>query len=169
MKKILLAGFAKESIVDGLGLRYTVFAQGCGHKCKNCHNPGTHARDGGKQYDITEIVSDIMENPLLDGVTFSGGEPFLQANEFFALVKEIKKNVNRGAEFNTWCYSGFTFEELLKKPEAKDLLGEIDVLVDGRFVEKLKSCELKFRGSGNQRIIDCAKSLETGEVVLIET
>jgi anaerobic ribonucleoside-triphosphate reductase activating protein len=168
MSKIRLAGFAKESIADGPGFRYTVFAQGCTHNCKNCHNPHTHDVNGGTLYDISEIVSDIKENPLLDGVTFSGGEPFLQAKEFCVLAKEIKKIASQGTSLDIWCYSGFTFEELVKKSYASELLENIDVLVDGRFVEELKSYELKFRGSSNQRFICCKKSLKAGEVVLFE-
>jgi anaerobic ribonucleoside-triphosphate reductase activating protein len=161
---IRLAGFAKESIVDGTGIRYTVFAQGCRHKCENCHNPHTHDINGGKLYDIAEIAADIKENPLLDGVTFSGGEPFLQAGEFAELARKIKDCTS----LNVWCYSGFVFEELLKNKAATELLSLTDVLVDGKFAGELKSYKLKFRGSSNQRIIDCRKSIETGEVVLIE-
>ena len=164
MKTLRLAGVVRESIVDGPGIRMTVFGQGCPHRCKGCHNPETHDPEGGYISHPENILKAIDQNPLLQGVTFSGGEPFLQAEAFAELGAEIKK---RGLHLVT--YTGYTFEQLLagmENPGWRELLAVTDMLVDGRFVLEERSLNLLFRGSKNQRLIDVPKSLEKGEVVL---
>lgn len=135
----------KESIVDGEGLRYVIFVQGCPHHCKGCHNPQTWRTDKGHAVTIESLLDDIKKNPLLDGVTFSGGEPMLQSEELTKLAKEIKK-----LGINIWCYTGFKYEDI--KESKKEFLKYIDVLVDGKFIEELK-CLGEYYGSSNQRII----------------
>lgn len=165
--EIRIAGTVAESIVDGPGLRYTLFVQGCPHHCEGCHNPQTHDFSGGKLDDTDRILADILENPLLDGVTFSGGEPFCQAKPLAELAVKIKEN-----GLNVIAYSGYTVEQLLANTNETncymELLSQLDYLIDGPFVLSLKSYEAKFRGSTNQRIIDVKKTLESGNVVIAD-
>ena len=167
MAIIRLSGVVKESIVDGPGIRYVIFTQGCPHKCEGCHNPQTHDFDGGYDGDTEQLLSEIKENPLISGVTFSGGEPFCQPEPLTQIAREVHK-----MKKNIVCYSGYTFEELIKvsntKPEILDLLKEVDILIDGKFILEQKSLMLKFRGSKNQRIIDVKKSLEDETIAIIE-
>ena len=162
--EIRIAGTVSESIVDGPGFRYTVFVQGCPHGCPGCHNPQTHDFGGGRLIDTDDLFEECIEDPLNRGVTFSGGEPFCQAAALYGLGTRIKA---RG--LSLWCYSGWTFEELLEKSKREDdvrrLLTIVDVLVDGRFIEDQKSLSLSFRGSGNQRLIDVPASLKAGAAV----
>ncbi len=162
---IRLAGVVRESIVDGPGLRFAVFCQGCPHKCKDCHNEETHDFEGGYDCELSKILDAVDQNPLLDGVTFSGGEPFCQPEAFYNLAKELK---NRN--LNIMAYSGYTYEELLAmdNPAIKYLLSIIDILVEGRFVPEQKDLTLMFRGSTNQRIIDMNLTRQKGEIVLAE-
>ena len=156
-----LAGIAGDSIVDGPGIRTTVFGQGCPHHCPGCHNPETW--EFGCGTDMTEeAVAEIVEqNPLCRGVTFSGGEPFSQAAAFAKLGRMLKE---KGYEVAS--YSGFTFEQLMHgTPEQRELLETLDVLIDGPFVLEERSLELNFRGSRNQRIINVPESLRAGEAV----
>lgn len=150
---IRLHGVVKESIVDGPGNRYVIFVQGCPHRCLGCHNPASHAYDGGKTTTTEKLWKDISKNPLLRGITFSGGEPFLWGHEL-ALIAE--KAIAAGLDIMT--YSGFTYEQLLKKcetePSVKELLSKTNYLVDGRFILSERDLDLKFRGSRNQRILD---------------
>lgn len=161
---IRLFGTANDSIVDGPGIRYAVFVQGCPHNCKGCHNPGSHDFEGGYLKNIDELAAEIKKNPLLDGVTFSGGEPFCSAKELSYLADVLQMDV--------FCYSGYLFEELVSGADDKncwmDLLTRITYLVDGRFEEDKKSYDLLFKGSSNQRIIDVKKSLESGETIIAE-
>ena len=163
MKRLRISGIVNDSIVDGPGLRFTIFTQGCPHHCPGCHNPQTHPLKGGKKISIKKLYKKIKENGLLCGVTFSGGEPFLQAKTLLPLAKKLRED---GIEIA--AYTGFLFEELLggKVPEGKELLSQLDVLIDGKFVQKLKSLDLAFKGSSNQRTIDVQKSLEKGKAVL---
>ena len=166
MKTLRLAGVMRESIVDGPGIRMTIFGQGCPHRCKGCHNPETHDPAGGYISHPENIIKAIEQNPLLQGITFSGGEPFFQAEAFAQLGAEIKK---KGLHITT--YSGYTFEQLLDgakqgTPGWAELLAVTDLLVDGKFVLEERSLNLLFRGSKNQRLIDVKKSLEKGEPVL---
>lgn len=167
MKDLRLAGVVRESIVDGPGMRMTIFAQGCPHHCVGCHNPATHSFDGGYISHPENILKAIDQNPLLSGVTFSGGEPFVQAEAFAELAERIHE---RG--LNIVAYTGFTYEQLLgsfeKFPDRKKLLEQTDYLIDGRFELELRTLNLRFRGSKNQRIIDVKKSLQSGEVVQTE-
>lgn len=151
-KQLRLSGVAKQSIVDGKGIRYTIFTQGCPHYCKGCHNEQTHDFSGGYDQTIEGIIQDIKSNPLICGVTLSGGEPFCQAEQLIELVQEVKKLGK-----NVWAYSGYTYEELSNniQPYSSDLLNLVDVLVDGKFELDKRDLTLLFRGSSNQRIIDC--------------
>ena len=156
-----LSGIVSDSIVDGPGIRTTIFSQGCPHHCKGCHNPETWAFGCGTQVPVEAIVDIVKSNPLCRGVTFSGGEPFSQAAGFAKLAKLLKE---KGYEVAS--YSGFTFEELLEgSEEQKNLLENIDILIDGRFILAEKSLEIAFRGSRNQRILDVRKSLAEGRAV----
>ena len=164
--KLRLFGTANDSIVDGPGIRYTVFVQGCMHNCKGCHNPGSHDIDGGYEKDVLEIFSEISKNPLLDGVTFSGGEPFLQAKALYELAKLVKEK-----NLNIYIYSGFTFEQLIfganDENGWRELLEISDVLIDGKFEEDKKHYTLVFKGSENQRIIDIKESLRADKAIVI--
>lgn len=166
-KKIRLAAILKESLVNGPGLRRVLFSQGCPHNCKGCFSPHTHSYTDGVLIDMDDIIEDIRKNPLLKGVTFSGGEPLEQADKFAYIAKEVKK-----MGLNIWCYTGYTFEYILenqyKRKGWSELLKYIDVLVDGKFEEDKKEEGLKFRGSSNQRIIDIKESIESLEVVALD-
>ena len=144
---IRIAGIIPESFVDGEGIRYAVFMQGCTRHCEGCQNPATHALDGGKIMDTAEIIAAIKRNPLLAGITLTGGEPLLQIPAATELAKATKK-----LGLNVWCYTGFVFEEI--PAAAQELLNFVDVLVDGPFILSQRDLELDFRGSRNQRIIN---------------
>ena len=165
MPKLRLAGIIRESIVDGPGIRMTVFTQGCPHHCEGCHNEQTWDFSGGFDSSTERILEEAKKDPILRGLTFSGGEPFCQAKALASLAKEAKE-----LGLDIFCYTGYTFEKLYSDfsshPEYKELLLQCDWLVDGPFVKSERSLLLKFRGSKNQRILDVKKSLETGEVVL---
>lgn len=161
-----IAGTVNDSIVDGDGIRFTIFTQGCPHDCKGCHNPQTHDFKSGELVEIITLLEKIKSNPLLDGVTFSGGEPFCQAETLAKLGAAIKS-----LGLNIVTYTGYTFEELYKNYDKNGwgkLLEVTDFLIDGKFVLELRNWQIKFRGSSNQRYIDCKKSLEQGRVVEIE-
>ena len=159
-REIRLAGCINESIVDGPGIRMVLFAQGCNHHCPGCHNPETHSFTGGTLTRIEEIITQVKKNPLLDGITISGGEPFEQAEAFSLLAVQIKQMA-----LNVVTYTGYTFEYLLEKSEENpgwlELLDATDLLVDGCFEIEKRNLLLKFRGSDNQRIIDVKKTRET--------
>ncbi|WP_010293880.1 anaerobic ribonucleoside-triphosphate reductase activating protein [Clostridium senegalense] len=163
-EKVNLAGIIHESLNNGPGIRRVLFAQGCKHNCKECFNPHTHGFGCGTDYKLDTIVEDINRNPLISGVTFSGGDPLEQANAFAKIAKEIKKT-NK----NVWCYTGYTFEYIVKNfeknPDWNELLNNIDVLVDGKFDQSKKDDDLKYRGSSNQRIINVKESLNKNKVV----
>lgn len=159
--KIRLAGIVNDSIVDGPGLRMTIFTQGCPHHCPGCHNPQSHDFKGGEDRDTDDILKMVSENPLLDGITLSGGEPFAQPEACLELAKGAHK-----MGLNVWSYSGYTFEQLLERSDAcRELLRNIDVLVDGPFKIELRTLEALFRGSSNQRILDVPLSLKEGKAV----
>ncbi len=167
MKNLRIAGVVNESIVDGKGIRYTIFVQGCPHHCEGCHNPQTHDFSGGNEITIQQLLKDIQKDPLLSGVTFSGGEPFCQPEALAALGKEIK-----ALGLDITIYSGYTFEELWlmseKNKAIRELLEIADILIDGKFILEQKSLMLKFRGSKNQRIIDVPKSITAGKAIETE-
>jgi anaerobic ribonucleoside-triphosphate reductase activating protein len=163
---IRLAGVNDDSIVDGHGIRYTIFVQGCPHHCEGCHNPQTHNFEGGTITSTDTLLQNIEENPLLDGVTFSGGEPFCQAKALAYLGDSIKK-LNKNLDIIT--YTGYTFEYLLSHATPTngylELLKVSDMLVDGKFEKDKQSYDLVFKGSSNQRFIDCKNSLQHRKAV----
>lgn len=163
-----IAGLVSDSIVDGPGMRYTVFVQGCPHHCEGCHNPQTWDFGGGRTGSVDEIYEQIIKNPMLDGVTFSGGEPFCQCHALSVLADKIRSF--KGNKLNIMAYTGYEFEYLISHASAEngymELLSRLDYLVDGPFILSKKSYELKFMGSSNQRYIDVQKSLAEKKVVL---
>ena len=162
---IRLAGIESQSIVDGKGIRYVIFTQGCTHNCNGCHNPDTHDIHGGSLVKVDDIIDDIKntrDRELLTGVTFSGGDPVLQAKQLLPIAECVK---DMGMDL--WMYTGYTFENLMKQGgSVKELLKYVDVLVDGKYEEELKTLDKPFIGSSNQRIIDVKESIKGGEVVL---
>jgi anaerobic ribonucleoside-triphosphate reductase activating protein len=150
----------EDTMVDGHGFRTSIYCAGCNHQCPGCHNPQSWSFDGGREMTTEEIMKIIVADPYAN-VTFSGGDPMYQATGFLELAREIHKRTNK----DIWCYTGFTFESLIN-PEQRELLEQIDVLVDGPFIEKLRDTDLLFRGSSNQRLIDVQSSLYEGRVVL---
>ena len=160
--KIRLATYLEpDSIVDGEGIRTVVWTQGCSHNCEGCHNPSTHDFKGGFEVDTDEIINDLNKIEFQRGITFSGGDPMFQAEACNAIAVAAKAK-----GLNVWCYTGFTFEELLNNLKTLEFLKNIDVLVDGKFILKQRSLNLDFRGSKNQRIIDVPKSLKENKVIL---
>lgn len=159
---IRIAGTVDDSIVDGPGYRYTIFTQGCPHRCPGCHNPETHDFAGGKTVDTAAIIDQFKANPLLDGITLSGGDPLCQPEPCLELAQAA-----RAAGLSVWAYTGYTWEKLLEEndPARMALLKAIDVLVDGPFILAQRSLALKFCGSRNQRLIDVQKTLAAGEIV----
>ncbi len=163
MAKLKISGVVNDSIVDGPGLRLTIFTQGCPHHCEGCHNPQTHPFKGGKSYPLRKFKKDILSSPLLYGVTFSGGDPFSQAKALIPYAKFVKE---QGLELA--CYTGFLFEQLASGsvPYGKELLSFVDILIDGKFVLSQKSLNLRFKGSKNQRTIDVQTSLKENKPIL---
>ena len=162
---IYLSGIQGDSIVDGPGIRTTFFCQGCPHHCPGCHNPETWPFEGSTPMETEALVDIVTSNPLCRGVTFSGGEPFAQAEGYLELAKALKE---KGYEIAS--YSGYTFEQLLSGTAAqKALLTQLDVLIDGPFILAERSLETPFRGSKNQRVLDVPKSLAAGEAVWVTT
>ena len=158
-----IAGYIQDSIVDGPGLRFVLFAQGCCHGCKGCQNPETHDIAGGHEESAWDIISAMLGNPLTDGLTLSGGEPFLQTEDCIAIAAAAKD-----AGLNVWCYTGYELEQLMDDCKHRRLLDYIDVLVDGRFILERRTLNLPWRGSANQRLLNVSKSLETGAAVLYD-
>ena len=159
-------GLNKNDIANGEGVRVSLFVSGCRNHCKGCHNPQTHDFEGGTVTTTDELLEKIKNNPLLDGVTFSGGEPFCQSEALAVLGREIKK-----LGLNIITYTGYTFEKLYEERSQnhwKDLLEVTDYLIDGPFILEQKDWEIKFRGSSNQRYIDCQDSLKKGTVIETE-
>lgn len=167
MAQIRIAGIVPESVVDGPGFRYTIFTQGCPHNCKGCHNPQTHDFEGGYMVDTDDLFAEMMSDPLIKGITFSGGDPFEQPAPLAELAEKAHSS---GKDIIT--YTGYTYEQLLEKsaenPAVMKLLRETDVLIDGPFILEQRNLELKFRGSTNQRVIDVKKSLESGKIITFE-
>lgn len=160
---VRIAGVVNDSIVDGPGFRLTVFTQGCPHRCPGCHNPQSHDPAGGREETVTSLVEKLKGNPLLDGLTLSGGEPFLQPRPLAALAQEA-----HALHLTVWTYTGYTYEELLSGAAGEDaqlLLAQTDVLVDGRFILAQRTLEAPFRGSANQRLIDVPASQAAGSPV----
>lgn len=157
MKSLLIAKILPETVADGPGWRTSIYSTGCPHRCPGCHNEWTWPIDAGTPMTVDEVFAEILKSE--HNVTFSGGDPMVQAEAFTELAKRIKA-IGR----NIWCYTGFTIEQCLDHPDRRGLLNNVDVLVDGRFVESLKSLDLLFRGSSNQRLIDVQETLRTGVV-----
>lgn len=159
MELYLASKIQKDSIVDGEGLRVVVWFQGCAHKCLGCHNPQTHEFKIGIKTTVEEVANEILSIENHDGITLTGGDPLFQIEAATELAKILKKHRK-----NIWCYTGFAFEEILKKsnnnPLYLEFLKNIDVLVDGRFISEEKSLSLLFRGSRNQRILNVKRSLK---------
>ena len=154
-------------LVNGPGMRRVFFAQGCKHNCEGCFNPETHDFSGGEEKNIDDLIKDVLKNKMIKGITFSGGDPLEQADKFSYMAKAFKKS-----GLNIWCYTGYTFEILLEKMKNEDsireLIENIDVLVDGRFEINNKKEGLRFRGSSNQRIIDVKESLKQEKISILE-
>ena len=157
-------GLVQDSIVDGPGLRFACFVQGCPHGCPGCHNLDSHDPDGGKEMPVEEVAAELLKNPLTDGLTLTGGEPFAQAADCLRLAQTTHSH-----GLTVWSYSGWTFEHLRDEgtPEQKALLKELDVLIDGMFLLEQRTLALPWRGSPNQRVIDVPASLAAGNAVLI--
>lgn len=166
-KLIRLAGIAENSLVNGKGLRKVFFSQGCSHHCEGCFNQHTWEFAGGRMFDMDELVQKVKDEPFLDGVTFSGGDPFQQADKFAYLAKKLHE-----ANINIWAYTGYTFEELMKlaqtNPHIKQMINNVDVVVDGRFMKDKMSENLKYCGSSNQRVIDVKSSLNENKIILFK-
>ncbi|MDR2900621.1 MAG: anaerobic ribonucleoside-triphosphate reductase activating protein [Treponema sp.] len=160
-----IGGIESESIVDGPGFRYVVFVQGCCFSCEGCHNAALQSFEGGREISPEEILASIKANPLLSGLTLSGGEPFTQASACANLAREV-----HAFGLSVITYTGYTWEELTASDRSdwNALIHETDILVDGPFIKELKNIALTFRGSSNQRLIDVKKSLAEGKVVEID-
>lgn len=161
-----LSGYYPESINEGPGVRAVLFISGCTHQCPGCFSPHTWSFRAGVPLDSdkqAELIQDMKGNPLLQGVTLCGGDPFFSAEELAPFVKDIREQL---PHFDVWSYTGFTFEELLGQPNKQALLHLCDVIIDGRFEEKRKDLTLLYRGSSNQRILDVRSSLAAGQAVL---
>ncbi|RUA09369.1 MAG: anaerobic ribonucleoside-triphosphate reductase activating protein [Fusobacteria bacterium] len=156
----------KETISDGFGFRYSIYFSGCEHYCEGCHNQETWKGDIGRLLDkeyMDEIVEEINNNSMLDGITLSGGDPFFRPSELLEFLKEIKSKTNK----NIWSYTGYTYETLLENPIMRECLDYIDVLVDGKFEQINYDPNLYFRGSSNQRIIDVRESLKNKKIITL--
>lgn len=158
-----IAGTVQDSIVDGPGLRFTVFVQGCSRRCPGCQNPQTHNPAGGKAVPVEALAAELDGNPLVDGLSLSGGEPMEQPEGCVLLARAAHR---RG--LNVWCWTGFLFENLITGTAAqRALLREVDVLVNGPFLPEQRTLALPWCGSRNQRVIDVKKSLDTGEIIFL--
>ena len=159
-----LSGITPESFVDGPGLRFVIFTQGCPHHCSHCHNPESWPGDAGKEFSVRQVIRLLKrQKKSKQGITFSGGEPFLQAAELAQLALAARQMA-----LDVVTYTGFTYEQLIKNndPDIKDLLYASDILIDGKYVHELRDIGLQFRGSSNQRIIDVMATKNNGQVVL---
>ena len=158
----LAADLQCDSIVDCEGIRTVIWTQGCPHNCKGCHNPSTHDFSSGYLVDVEDVIEELKQLKNQDGITLSGGDPVCQSEACTEICKAAHE-----LGLNVWCYTGFTFEQMLLNPKHRELLNHIDVLVDGKFILEQKSLDIYFRGSRNQRIIDVPLSLERQQVVLV--
>ena len=164
-EQLRISGVVPESIVDGRGFRFTIFTQGCPHHCPGCHNPQTHDFSGGRMVDTSWLFDELKKDPLLKGVTFSGGEPFCQAG----ILARLAKRIHDETKLDITVYTGWTLEELWAKndPDINALLDQADVLIDGRYIEEQRDLSLLFRGSRNQRLIDMQSTRVSGRPILL--
>lgn len=162
---IRLYGLVTDSIVDGPGFRTAIFVQGCPYHCEGCHNPDSQPFEGGTVWTLDDVEKKFANNPLLSGITLSGGEPAEQA----APCAELARRAHQKG-LNVWTYTGSTLEKLAERakddPALRQLLDETDVLVDGPFILAQRSLELDFCGSKNQRLIDMNETRRQGKIVL---
>ena len=163
MTKLSILDIVEDTTVDGPGFRTTVYCAGCPNRCPGCHNPQSWDIANGNVMEVADILDVILSDPFAD-VTFSGGDPMFQPQGFTELAKAVKQQSGK----NIWCYTGYLFEDIVKNPLQRALLEQVDVLVDGRYIEALRDEQLRFRGSSNQRIIDVQASLEQGKVVVMD-
>lgn len=156
MSKLSIIDIIDGTVVDGPGFRLSMYCAGCSHRCKGCHNPQSWEIGNGKRMSVEELLQIVKASPW--NVTFSGGDPFFQAEGFATLARRIKEETSK----TIWCYTGFTLENLLKEndPNVLELLQNIDVLVDGPFLEEQKDEQLRFRGSANQRILEACEIMD---------
>lgn len=159
--KLSILDIIEDTTVDGPGFRTAIYCAGCPNACPGCHNPESWNIRNGKMMETDEVLAYVLADEFAD-VTFSGGDPMFQADGFAELARKIKANSSK----SIWCYTGYRYEDLLRRPQQAELLRWIDVLVDGGFVETLKDPDLLFRGSSNQRLIDVQQSLASGEIRL---
>lgn len=159
-----LAGEIKHSLVNGPGIRYVVFFQGCPHHCRGCQNPETHDISGGMEADTDDVVERIRMAKFLDGVTLSGGDPLMQPEACGSIARAVHE-----MGLSVWVYTGWKMEDILHDAHKREALRYVDILVDGEFVSALQGGESLFRGSRNQRFIDVQKSLSTNQVVEVRT
>lgn len=164
--KIRLSGIYKNSIVDGPGIRYAIYTQGCQHQCPGCHNPGTHDIQGGYFNETTDVINDVLKYPLIKGITISGGEPFLQIEAVLEITNTFYGHKD------IMIYTGFDYDFLLEKAKRDEkldqLLHTVDYIVDGKFIQALRDLSLTYRGSSNQRIIDVKQTRIKKEIILKE-
>lgn len=164
--KIRLSGIYKNSIVDGPGIRYAIYTQGCQHQCPGCHNPGTHDILGGYLNKTTDVINDVLKYPLIKGITISGGEPFLQIEAVLEITNTFYGHKD------IMIYTGFDYDFLLEKAKRDEkldqLLHTVDYIVDGKFIQALRDLSLTYRGSSNQRIIDVKQTRIKKEIILKE-
>ena len=162
--KIRLAAYLQpDSIVDGEGIRTVIWTQGCPHHCPGCHNASTWDFNEGALIDVKDVIEELKTIKNQDGITLSGGDPVCQSDACYEISKAAHE-----MGLNVWCYTGYTYEMMLTNPKMRRLLSQIDVLVDGKFIQEEKSYDIYFRGSRNQRIIDVPRSLKEEKVVLVD-
>lgn len=165
---IRLAGISYESLVNGPGIRRVLFSQGCVHNCEGCFNKETHSFNGGNLMDMDEIIKDIIDSPFIKGVTFSGGDPWEQADKFAYIGEKLKEK-----DINIWSYTGYTFDYIIENKDKRagwnDLLNVVDVLIDGKFELRNKKSDLRYKGSSNQRIIDVKESIISKKLKTLDT
>lgn len=162
MSHLSILNIIHDTTVDGVGFRTAIYGAGCVHQCKGCHNPHSWNKTNGQKYSVNELF-EIIQQDEFSNVTFSGGDPLVQVKGFTELAKLIKENTNK----TIWCYTGFTFEEIIASNHLSQILPYLDVLVDGKYDETSRDVDLKFRGSHNQRIVDVKKTLSESKVTLL--
>lgn len=161
MTKLSVLDIVHDTTVDGPGFRTSIYAAGCIHECPGCHNAYSWNIANGIPRSIEELLEVIKEDEF-SNVTFTGGDPFMQVVGFTELARKIKEETSK----DIWCYTGFTYEQILRSSKLSQILPFIDVLVDGKYIDRLRNIDLQFRGSSNQRIIDVQRSLFEDKIIL---